>query len=122
MYPLTIVQQQVRDIKRQARLFAWVHFLLRIHKVQVMTQTLCDAAVRDGFQWLEPEKYGISVTPYYYAASDHVYPLTLEQLHAKSAADLEFDLSQDPNAPGLSLEVCTTCPFLWTACLIVVYL
>ena len=78
-----------------------------------MRQTLCDAAVRDGFRWLEPEKYGISVTPYFYAASDHVYPLTIEQLHAKSAADLEFDLSQDSDASGFSLEVCTTCPFLW---------
>ena len=64
------------------------------------------AAVRDGFRWLDTEKYGISVTPYYFGASGRAYSLTIEQLHAKSADDLEFDISQQAEDPGYSLEVC----------------
>lgn len=67
----------------------------------------CIAAVRDGFRWLDTEKYGISVTPYFFGASGRVYPLTIEQLHAKSADDLEFDLSQQAEDPGYSVKVCT---------------
>ena len=63
------------------------------------------AAVRDGFQWLDTEKYGISITPYFFGASGRVYPITIEQLHAKSADDLEFDLSQEAEDPGYSLDV-----------------
>lgn len=63
------------------------------------------AAIRDGFQWLDPEKYGISVTPYYFGASGRAYPLTIEQLQSKSAVDLEFDLSQETEDAGFSLEV-----------------
>ena len=51
------------------------------------------------------EKYGISVTPYFFGASGRVYPITIEQLHAKSADDLEFDLSQEAEDPGYSLDV-----------------
>lgn len=68
------------------------------------------AAMRDGFAWLDPEKYGISVTPYFFGASGRVYPLTIEQLQAKSAADLEFDISQEAEDPGLTLEVSGPCP------------
>ncbi len=65
--------------------------------------------MRDGFRWLDTEKYGISVTPYYFGASGRAYSLTIEQLHAKSADDLEFDFSQQAEDPGYSLEVCCIC-------------
>ena len=59
---------------------------------------------------MDPEKYGISVTPYYFGASGRAYPLTIEQLQAKSATDLEFDISQETEDPGLTLEVSGPCP------------
>lgn len=68
------------------------------------------AAMRDGFLWVDSEKYGISVTPYFFGASGRVYPLTIEQLQAKSAADLEFDISLEAEDPGLTLEVSGPCP------------
>lgn len=74
-----------------------------------MKRQVCPAAVRDGFRWLDTEKYGISVTPYFFGASGRVYPLTIEQLHAKSADDLEFDISQEAEDPGYSLDVRIQC-------------
>ena len=84
------------------------HFLSQAAEPpEIMRSHVCTAAVRDGFRWLDTEKYGISVTPYFFGASGRVYPLTIEQLHAKSADDLEFDLSQQSQDPGYTLEVCT---------------
>ena len=58
-----------------------------------------------GFQWLDLEEHGISVAPFFFAASGLAYPLTIEQLQCKTAIDLEFDISQDPQAMGLGIEV-----------------
>ena len=47
----------------------------------------------------------MSVAPFFFAASGLAYPLTIEQLQCKTAIDLEFDISQDPEAMGLNIEV-----------------
>lgn len=45
------------------------------------------------------------MAPFFFAASGLAYPLTIEQLQCKTAIDLEFDISQDPEAMGLGIEV-----------------